>query len=89
MKLERPNILFQPCLIKPFDNLEGLILSVRYDRCGCEVYVRYVLHGMLRYNWFYDFDIEMKEEDFNNNFGYNYQNDGITLKDLSTLSLNP
>ena len=83
MNLKRPDILFKECIIKPFDNLNGLILSVRYDRCGCEIYVRYVLHGMLRYNWFYDFDIEMKNQGIDNNFGYTYKNDGITLKDLS------
>lgn len=81
MKLERPDILFKECVIKPFDNLNGLILSVRYDRCGCEIYVRYVLHGMLRYNWFYDFDIEMKDNDYHNDFGYSYLDNGITLKD--------
>lgn len=63
MIIERPKELFKPCVIKPFDNQEGLIISIKYDRCGCEVLVRYFMHGVIKTHWFFDFEIEMKETD--------------------------
>ena len=61
MYIERPDFLFKNCIIKPFDDVEGLIIEVRYDRCGASVLVRYVMYGTLRMDWFYDFDIELKK----------------------------
>lgn len=61
MNIERPKELFKPCIIKPFENQEGLIIAIRYDRCGCEVLVRYFMHGMIKTHWFFDFEIEMKK----------------------------
>lgn len=61
MYIEKPDFLFKNCIIKPFDDLEGLIIAVKYDRCGAEVLVRYVLYGALRMDWFYDFDVEIKK----------------------------
>lgn len=61
MYIEKPSCLFKSCVIKPFDDLEGLIIAIKYDKCGAEVLVRYVLYGALRYDWFYDFDVELKK----------------------------
>lgn len=61
MYLHKPRELFQSCRIKPLDDQEGLIICIKYDNCACEVLVRYFLHGMLQYNWFFDFDIELKD----------------------------
>lgn len=61
MFIETPSYLFKNCIIKPFDDLEGLIIAAKYDRCGSELLVRYVLYGTLRMDWFYDFDIELKK----------------------------
>lgn len=64
MNIERPEQLFKPCIIKPFKDhqeQEGLIIAIRYDRCGSEVLVRYFMHGMIKTHWFFDFEIEMKE----------------------------
>jgi len=59
--VERPKELFRHCIIKPLDDQEGLIVSVLYDKCGTELYVRYYNHGILTHNWFYDFELELKE----------------------------
>jgi hypothetical protein len=61
MYIERPKALFQPCIIKPLDDQEGLIVRIRFDKCGAEVLVRYFVFSQVVYNWFYDFDIELKE----------------------------
>ena len=70
MFIEKPYALFKDCVIKPFDDLDGLITAVRYDRCGCEIQVRYILHGFMRENWFYDFDIELKDKQEDKKIGY-------------------
>lgn len=67
MDIERPKELFKPCIIKPFKDKneteqEGLIIAIRYDRCGSEVLVRYFMHGMVKTHWFFDFEIEMKKQ---------------------------
>lgn len=61
MNIQRPEYLLKNCIIKPFDDLEGLIVAVKHDRCGSEILVRYILYGAMRMDWFYDFDIELKE----------------------------
>lgn len=65
MHLERPDtinsILFKNCIIKPLDDLEGLIIAVKYGKCETEILARYFLHGLAHYNWFFDFDIEFKK----------------------------
>lgn len=61
MYIERPPELFQPCIIKPLDDQEGLIVSIFYSKCACEVYVRYFMYGQVMQNWFFDFEIELKE----------------------------
>jgi len=61
MYIERPKELFKPCIIKPLEDLPGLIIAIRYDRCSSEVLVRYFMHGIAKYTWFFDFDIEVKE----------------------------
>lgn len=61
MYIERPKELFQPCVIKKMDDHEGLIVSIRYNKCSSEVLVRYYAGLSVIHNWFYDFEIELKE----------------------------
>ena len=61
MYIDRPKELFRPCIIKPLDDHEGLIVSINYNKCACEVLVRYFMFGQLMQNWFFDFEIELKE----------------------------
>lgn len=61
MYIERPKELFRPCIIKTLDDHEGLIISIVYDKCGAELLVRYYMYGQLVHNWFFDFEIELKE----------------------------
>ena len=64
MYIERPKELFKSCIIKPFKDhteQEGLIIAIRYDRCGSELLVRYFMHGVIKTHWFFDFEIELKE----------------------------
>lgn len=61
MYIERPFELFKSCIIKPLDDHEGLIVSIRHDRCGSELLVRYYEFGTVRHTWFYDFELELKE----------------------------
>lgn len=61
MYIERPKELFQPCIIKPLDAQEGLIISINYNKNACEILVRYFMYGQVVQNWFYDFEIELKE----------------------------
>ena len=60
MYIERPAELFKPCIIKPLDDHEGLIVRIVYDKCGAEILVRYFMYGTVTYNWFYDFELELK-----------------------------
>ena len=60
MLIERPKELFRTCVIKPLEQ-EGLIVRIRYDRCGAELLVRYYTYGTVTHNWFYDFELELKE----------------------------
>lgn len=60
MFIEKPKELFKHCLIKPLEQ-EGLIVRIRYDRCGAELLVRYYIFGGIAHNWFYDFELELKE----------------------------
>lgn len=61
MYIERPKELFQPCVIKKMDDHEGLIVSIKYNKCSSEVLVRYYAGLTVLHNWFYDFEIELKE----------------------------
>jgi hypothetical protein len=58
--IERPKELFKHCIIKPLEQ-EGIITRIRYDRCGAELLVRYYTFGTVMHNWFYDFELELKE----------------------------
>lgn len=62
MKLEKPDIIFQPCIIKPLDYQEGLITAVKFNKCETEILVRYFYSGQPIYHWFFDFDIDLKKE---------------------------
>ena len=62
MYIEKPIELLKPCIIKPFDNTEGTIIAIKYDRYGCEILVRYFSNGMVINNWFFDSEIELKKE---------------------------
>lgn len=73
MYIEKPKELFKPCIILPLDDHEGLIVRIRYDKCGAEVLVRYFMHGALLHNWFFDFEIELKQpKDKDKNFFKEY-----------------
>lgn len=67
MYIKRPKELFQPCIIKKMDDHEGLIVSIRYNKCSSEVLVRYYAGLTVLHNWFYDFEIELKEPKQNKN----------------------
>jgi hypothetical protein len=58
--IERPKELFMPCIIKPLDDKEGLITAIRYDACKCMLQVRYFDFAGIRHDWFYDFELELK-----------------------------
>lgn len=60
MFIERPKELFMPCIIKPLDDKEGLITAIRYDACKCMLQVRYFDFAGIRHDWFYDFELELK-----------------------------
>lgn len=76
MYIERPKELFKDCVIKKMNNHDGLIVSIKYDRCGSEVLVKYYAGMSVIYNWFYDFEVELKEpQDHGVNFFKDYSND--------------
>lgn len=62
MYIETPKELLKPCIIKPIDDQEGTIIAIKIDRFGCELLVRYISHGMVINNWFFDSEIELKKE---------------------------
>lgn len=49
------------------DDHEGLIVSIKYNKCSSEVLVRYYAGLTVLHNWFYDFEIELKEPKQNKN----------------------
>lgn len=61
MFIERPNELFRYCIIKPLDDKEGMIIAIRYDACKCMLLVRYFDFAGIRHDWFYDFELDLKE----------------------------
>jgi len=70
--IERPKELFKYCIIKPLEQ-EGIITRIKYDRCGAELLVRYYTFGTVMHNWFYDFELELKEpKESNKNFFKDY-----------------
>ena len=76
MFIEKPRELFKHCIIKPLDNQEGLIVRIKYDKCGAELLDRYFYLGTVLHNWFYDFEIELKEPNQHGvNFFKEYDND--------------
>lgn len=64
MYIETPQQLLKKCIIKPFNDQEGTIIAIKYDRFGCEVLVRYISNGMVINNWFFDSEIELKNDKF-------------------------
>ena len=61
MNIEISELLFKPCKIKPFEDLEGVIIGLNQSRKGTELQVRYFLNGDYKTDWFFDFDIESEE----------------------------
>ena len=61
MHIERPKELFMPCTIEKMDNKEGMIVCIRYDACKCMILVRYFDFSGIREDWFYDFELELRE----------------------------
>lgn len=72
MYIEKPKELFKHCIILPLDQ-EGLITRIKYDACGVELLVRYFMYGSVLHNWFYDFELELKQpKDNSKNFFKEY-----------------
>lgn len=61
MYIERPKELFKPCTIEKMDNKDGMIVAIRYDACKCMILVRYFDFSGIREDWFYDFELELRE----------------------------
>lgn len=61
MHIERPKELFMPCTIEKMDNKDGMIVCIRYDACKCMILVRYFDFSGIREDWFYDFELELRE----------------------------
>ena len=62
MQIEKPDILFKECIIKPLEYQEGLITAIKFNKCDIEIQVRYFIQGHAIYQWFFDFDIELKTD---------------------------
>lgn len=61
MYIERPEELFRKCTISPMEDKEGMIVAIRYDACKCMLLVRYFDFAGIRHDWFYDFELELKD----------------------------
>ena len=61
MYIEKPKELFMPCTIEKMDNKEGIIVCIRYDACKCMILVRYYDFSGIKEDWFYDFELELRE----------------------------
>lgn len=73
MYIQRPDELFMPCIIKPMEDKDGLIIAIKYDACKCMLLVRYFDFSGIRTDWFYDFELEMKPiNDKDKNFFRSY-----------------
>ena len=59
MNIPINELVFKPCIIKPFENLDGMIVALNQSKKGTELQVRYFLNGEYKLDWFYDFDIEL------------------------------
>lgn len=70
MYIEPPKELFKKCIIKPFEDQDGTILAIRHDKYGSEVFVRYISNGMIINNWFFDTEIELKQEQIKKNTNF-------------------
>ena len=70
MYIEPPKELLKKCIIKPFEDQAGTILAIRHDKYGSEVLVRYISNGMIINNWFFDTEIELKQEQIKKNTNF-------------------
>lgn len=61
MKEYLDSLLYCDCLILPFDNIEGKITAIHYNKNGVLYQVRYFMNGDYRIDDFFDFDIEIIE----------------------------
>ena len=59
MKKHLEEILFSDCLIEPFENQEGKIVGVTFNKLGIVYIVLYFLNGDYRIYEFFDFDIQI------------------------------
>ena len=62
------NIVICPCIYKkckiiPFEDLDGVITAINQSKAGTELQVRYFLNGEYKKEWFFDFDIELANEE--------------------------
>lgn len=61
MNLPISDLIYKAVYIKPFENLEGVIVAINQNKKGTELQVRYFLKGEYKVEWFFDFDIELRE----------------------------
>lgn len=62
MHIEITDLMYKDCLIVPFENLEGKIVGLIQSHGATEIAVRYFLNGAYAIDNFYDFDIELKDD---------------------------
>ncbi len=52
------NLINSPCKIKPFEDLDGIIIAVFITKKGVEYQVRYYLNGEQKTDYFFDWEIK-------------------------------
>lgn len=63
MHIQINDVIYKDCVIIPFENLEGKIVAINQSKKGTEIQVRYFLNGEYKLEWFFDFDIELRENE--------------------------
>ena len=61
MSFELDNLLNKECLIIPFENIKGVIIGIYYSKKGFEYQIRYYLNGKQETEYFFDWEIKIKE----------------------------
>ena len=61
MNIPINELLYKTVKIIPFDDLSGVVVAINQSKKGTELQVRYFLNGEHLIEWFFDFDIELKE----------------------------
>ena len=53
MHIEIHPYIYKTCVIKPLDDLKGVIVAMNQSKKGTELQVRYFLNGEHRLEWFF------------------------------------